>query len=106
MESLHEILNHSTISGADDSWFWKHDPTGQYSVKSVFLALSRSITDDVIFSVEEERLLPKVWKTLAPSKVAVFSWQLLQDRLPTRRNLLQRGVIGDASASMCVLCGL
>ncbi|MCH94825.1 receptor-like kinase, partial [Trifolium medium] len=54
----------------------------------------------------EERLLPKVWKTWAPSKVAVFSWQLLQDRLPTRQNLWQRGVIEDASASMCVFCGL
>ncbi|GAU29694.1 hypothetical protein TSUD_264300 [Trifolium subterraneum] len=59
LESLHEILNHSTISAADDSWFWKHDPIGQYS-----------------------------------------------DRLPTRQNLLQRGVIGDASASTCMLCGL
>ncbi|GAU46788.1 hypothetical protein TSUD_351870 [Trifolium subterraneum] len=91
---------------ADDSWCWKHDPSGYYSVKSGFLALSRSRVVEVIFSVEEERLLPKVWKTWTPSKVAVFSWQLLQDRLSTRRNLLQRSVIGDASASICVLCGL
>ncbi|GAU37584.1 hypothetical protein TSUD_395560 [Trifolium subterraneum] len=106
LESLHEILNHSTISTADDSWFWKHDPIGQYSVKSAFLAVSRATTDDVIFSVEEERLLLKVWKTLALSKVTVFSWQLLQDKLPTRQNILQRDIIGDASASTCVLCGL
>jgi hypothetical protein len=38
--------------------------------------------------------------------VAVFSWQLLQDRLPTRHNLWQQGVVGDASASTCVLCGV
>ncbi|MCI85450.1 hypothetical protein A2U01_0106729, partial [Trifolium medium] len=48
-------------------------------------------------------LLPKVWKSWTPSKVVVFSWQLLQDRLPTHRNLWQRGVIGDVSASTCVL---
>ncbi|GAU22971.1 hypothetical protein TSUD_247150 [Trifolium subterraneum] len=66
---------------------WKHDPSGCYSVKSAYLALRRSTTDEVIFSVEEQRLLPKLWKTWAPSKVAVFSWQLLQDRLPTRQNL-------------------
>jgi hypothetical protein len=36
LESLLEIWNHSTISAADDSWFWKHDPTGHYSVKSTF----------------------------------------------------------------------
>jgi hypothetical protein len=43
---------------------------------------------------------------LAPSKVAVFSWQLLQDKLPTRQNLWLRGVIGDTNASSCVLCGV
>ncbi|MCI19651.1 putative ribonuclease H protein, partial [Trifolium medium] len=106
LDSLHEILNRSTISAADDSWFWKHDPIGQYSIKSAFLALSRSTTYELIFFEEEERLLPKVWKTFSPSKVAVFSWQLLQDKLPTRQNLWQRGVIGDASVSTCVLCGL
>ncbi|GAU10160.1 hypothetical protein TSUD_418630, partial [Trifolium subterraneum] len=89
-----------------DSWCWKHDPSGCYSVQSAFLALSRSTTNEVIFSVEEHRLLPKAWKTWSPSKVAVFSWQLLQHRLPTRQYLWHRGVIGDASASMCVLCGL
>ncbi|GAU37692.1 hypothetical protein TSUD_164950 [Trifolium subterraneum] len=68
--------------------------------------LCRSIVDEVIFSIEEEKMLPKVWKTWAPSKVTIFSWQLLQDRLPTRKNLWQRGVIGDASASLCVICGL
>ncbi|MCI44688.1 hypothetical protein A2U01_0065927, partial [Trifolium medium] len=73
------MLNRATISTTDDSWFWKHDPSGSYSVKSAFLALSRATVDEVIFSVAEIRLLPKVWKTWAPSKVAVFSWQLLQD---------------------------
>ncbi|GAU30019.1 hypothetical protein TSUD_161050 [Trifolium subterraneum] len=106
LESLNEIMDRSTISTTNDSWCWKHDPSGCYSVKPNFLALSRSTTDEVIFSVEEHRLLPKVWKTWAPSKVAVFYWQLLQDRLPTRQNLCHWGVIGDASASMCVLCGL
>jgi hypothetical protein len=49
------------------------DPSGFNYVKSAFLTLSRSIVDKVIFSVEEERLLSKVWKTWAPSEVAVFS---------------------------------
>ncbi|MCH85233.1 hypothetical protein A2U01_0006077 [Trifolium medium] len=30
----------------------------------------------------------------------------MQDRLPTRHNLWKRGVITDAGASRCVLCGL
>ncbi|MCI21027.1 hypothetical protein A2U01_0042191 [Trifolium medium] len=51
LERLHEILDGSTISTSDDSWCWKHDPSGYYSVKSAFLAISRSTGDDVIFSV-------------------------------------------------------
>jgi hypothetical protein len=73
LDSLHEILNRLTISVADDSWFWKYDLIGHYSVKSVFFALSRSTTDEVIFSVEKKMLLPKLWKIWTPSKVAVFS---------------------------------
>jgi hypothetical protein len=107
LDSLNEIMDRSIISiTKEDSWCWKHDPSGYYSIKSAFLAFSRSTVDEVSFSGEEEMLLQKVWKTWAPSKVAVFSSQLLQDRLPTHQNLWQQGVIGNATASMCVLCGL
>ncbi|GAU20222.1 hypothetical protein TSUD_352860 [Trifolium subterraneum] len=64
------------------------------------------IFDEVFISEEELCLLPKVWKIWALSKVVVFSWQLLQDSLPTRHNLWQRGVITDVDASRCVFCGL
>ncbi|GAU10016.1 hypothetical protein TSUD_288060 [Trifolium subterraneum] len=63
-------------------------------IKPAFLELSHSRDDDAIFSVEEERLLPKVWKTWAPSKVAVFSWQLLQDRWLGVKLVPSRGVLG------------
>ncbi|MCH91499.1 hypothetical protein A2U01_0012426, partial [Trifolium medium] len=72
LESLHKILNRSTITAADDSWLWKHDPSGVYSVKSDILALSRSIADEVIFSVEEEMFLLKSVENLGPFK----SWNL------------------------------
>jgi hypothetical protein len=106
LENLFEILNRSTISVGDDPWFWKHDSSGYFSIKSAYYVLRRSTAEEVTFSEEETRLLPKVWKTWSPSKVAVFSWHLLQDRLSTRHNLWQRGVIGDTSASTCVLYGV
>ncbi|KAK2426554.1 hypothetical protein QL285_025213 [Trifolium repens] len=32
-----------------------------------------------------------LWSSPAPSKIIAFSWQLLYDRLPSKRNLLRRG---------------
>lgn len=37
--------------------------------------------------------LPTIWCSWAPSKVLTFSWKLLQDCIPTRVNLLKRGVL-------------
>jgi hypothetical protein len=39
--------------------------------------------------------LTRVWKSWTLSKVIVFSWQLLQDWVPTRQNLPKHRVIRD-----------
>ncbi|CAJ2631518.1 unnamed protein product [Trifolium pratense] len=48
----------------------------------------------------------KIWESPAPSKVIAFSWQLLYDRVPTKVNLLLRGVIhhggGEGNCVWCV----
>jgi len=51
-------------------------------------------------------ILALVWKSWAPSKVCVFLWKLLLDRIPTRMNLLRHGVLRDQEASLCVFCGV
>ncbi|MCH92364.1 cysteine-rich receptor-like protein kinase [Trifolium medium] len=48
--------------------------------------------------------LAKVWKSGAPSKAIAFSWQLLQDRIPTRQNLFRRHIIRDPSNILCIFC--
>jgi len=46
----------------------------------------------------------RVWKSGAPSKVVVFSWQLILDRIPTRLNLSHRGVPLLEGGLGCVFC--
>ena len=46
----------------------------------------------------------RVWKSGAPSKVVVFSWQLLLDRIPTKLNLSHRGVPRPVGGLGCVFC--
>ncbi|MCI33082.1 F-box family protein, partial [Trifolium medium] len=52
------------------------------------------------------RNLSSLWKSWVPLKVIVFSWQLLQDRIPSRQNLLRRKVLPDPDSAICALCGL
>jgi hypothetical protein len=49
-------------------------------------------------------VVKRVWENLAPMKVKIFSWQVLLQRLQTRANLFQRGVIRNGPQSQCVWC--
>jgi len=46
----------------------------------------------------------RVWKFGSPSKVVVFSWQLIHDRIPTRLNLSHHGVLLPVGGLGCVFC--
>ena len=43
-----------------------------------------------------------VWHNNVPLKVSIFAWRLLRNRLPTRQNLVHRGILSDTAAS-CLL---
>ncbi|GAU20655.1 hypothetical protein TSUD_230690 [Trifolium subterraneum] len=78
---------------------WRHDSSRIFSVKSAYLVLTSGVVHN-----GADSLLARVWKSWAPSKVIVFSWQLFQDRVPTRQNLLRRRVIRDPSGALCAFC--
>lgn len=46
-----------------------------------------------------------IWHRHVPVKVSIFSWRLLRNRLPTKANLVARGILSQ-EAQMCVTgCG-
>ncbi|KAK2391367.1 hypothetical protein QL285_064833 [Trifolium repens] len=46
-----------------------------------------------------------VWHPHVPLKVSIFAWRLQRDRLPTKANLVTRGIL-SAAAHLCVSgCG-
>ncbi|GAU42324.1 hypothetical protein TSUD_25500 [Trifolium subterraneum] len=104
LEDLLGALNSCHISHAQDTWVWKHDATSTLSVKSAYTMLESTLGVSVQSSVASSHVLPKVWKSHAPSKVIVFPWQLLQDMISTRQNLFRRHVIRDLSNTSCVFC--
>ncbi|GAU42955.1 hypothetical protein TSUD_142920 [Trifolium subterraneum] len=44
-----------------------------------------------------------IWHFQIPFKVSIFAWRLLRDRLPTKANLVTRGILSPADG-LCV-CG-
>lgn len=88
--------------GAADGWVWKGRGDRRYSVKAGYEELSRrdaGVTTDAPWY--------SCWKgasnALAPQKVRVFTWQLLQDRLPTKMNLVRRNIVGEGD-QLCCCC--
>ncbi|GLT77352.1 hypothetical protein SLA2020_489480 [Shorea laevis] len=80
-----------------DQVTWKHNLVG-YSTKHAyrFLEISSSCLDKSCCKI--------IWSPFTPSKVSIFAWRLFLNRLPTKDNLIIRGV-DLASNPNCVLCG-
>ncbi|CAJ2632137.1 unnamed protein product [Trifolium pratense] len=82
-----------------DMWWWQPDPDTGYTVRGVYQLLT---TRDSVIMDDPEHL---IWHPQVPLKVSIFVWRLLRDRLPTKSNLITRGIL-SSSAQLCVAgCG-
>jgi hypothetical protein len=96
-KNLEESLPVLALTEERDRWCWELEDSGVFTVKSMYLALERIFSLETLLGPQELRILSYIWKSLAPSKVIAFSWRLFRNRLPTRGNLVHRGIhlIGD-----------
>jgi len=78
-----------------DTWQWLPDLAWGYSVHSGYEILTSQ--DHHVLDAADDL----VWHPRMPLKVSILAWRMLRDRLPTRLNLLHRGIITDADIS-CV----
>ncbi|KAH1243657.1 putative ribonuclease H protein [Glycine max] len=78
---------------------WLGDPTGQYSAHTAYSMLGEGLEAGTL-----DECYSKLWSIKVPSKVIVFAWRLLRDRLPTRLNLQRRQVqLTDISCPFCII---
>ena len=56
---------------------------------------------DVVWQVEEKRVLEELWKILTPSKVVAFAWKVLLNRILTKVNLTVRNVLPLEGSMLC-----
>ncbi|GAU35790.1 hypothetical protein TSUD_56670 [Trifolium subterraneum] len=85
--------------GGDHSWLWQPDPDNGYSVRSAYYFLT---SQDSVTLHSADGL---IWHPQIPLKVSILAWRLLRDRLPTKANLVTRGIL-SSEAHFCVSgCG-
>lgn len=93
------ILTVSLQESVNDRWVWLLGPIGGYNVRGVY---------DLLTSQEQPHIhqnIELIWHKQVPLKVSVLAWRLLRDRLPTKANLTNRGIL-PMEARLCVTgCG-
>ena len=82
-----------------DRWHWTPNIHGGYTVSGVYHILTTS-TDPPDVGLHDLVLHKQV-----PQKVSIFVWRMLRDRLPTKTNLLRRGLFTVEVARCATGCG-
>ena len=93
------LLTVSLQESSVDRWVWLPDHVAGYTVCGVY---------DMLISQEQPHLhqnMELIWHKQVPLKVSILAWRLLRDRLPTKANLADRGIL-PTEARLCVSgCG-
>lgn len=87
----------------NDSWAWLLDSSSSFSVKSAYSYLIQL----QLVTPSDNRLgqaFEALWRCSLQSKILVFAWKLLWQRLPTRDALSRRGILSSPHESCCVFC--
>jgi len=100
------LLSVSPEQDNQDKWVWSFDNSGCYSSKSAYQRLVYTQSPYQTSNTDLEEALKVVWKSLAPSKVNIFTWQLFLGRIPTKYNLVRRNLAHLLSDQLCVLCSV
>lgn len=99
-----EDLNGFGFVEEEDHWKWRLEEDGAFSVKSMYSKLETMMVTVANSQGVERRVFLQIWMSKVPSKVVVFSWKLLHDRIPTKTNLAIRNALPADSSQVCVLC--
>lgn len=87
------MLRTTSLTSEPDTFRWKLEPSGQFTTSSLYRALHNGAAP---FQAMD------IWKAGVPTKVKIFLWQLVRDRLPIGVHVQARHGPGDGR---CPLCG-
>ena len=80
-----------------DVWEWTGDPVGQYSTCNAYNMIGEESA-----AGSQEECFEKLWRIKIPTRIVVFAWRLIRDRLLTRQNVQRRQV--QLPEMVCPFC--
>ncbi|KAL8149774.1 hypothetical protein AgCh_006690 [Apium graveolens] len=93
------ILNIPLNNDVEDTWYWRREKPGNYTVKSAYLMIQESKCDRML--EDNSGFWRKMWNLKIPPKVKNFLWRALSNCLPTKDLLRQRHVQISAVCPTC-----
>ncbi|KAK5813218.1 hypothetical protein PVK06_028666 [Gossypium arboreum] len=94
-----------TGSSVPNMLVWRHDASGEYSVKSGYRSLlskKTQFTNSNLNTNDNSKLLYKsLWELQLPSKIKIHMWRLLNDYVPDFLNLARRELRVDTGCRLC-----
>lgn len=91
-----------------DCWNWRVHPAGVYMTKLDYMEITDRKSIAEVSEDQRQRACGEefrlVWSKIAPSKVSTMAWRLLWDRIPTKLNLVKRGVQIPMDEMECYSC--
>jgi hypothetical protein len=104
LDKLLQILDFVNLTLVEDVWRWVPDPNGFFTVSSAYNLLVKELRTSNGLAPDVALVFEQIWESPAPSKVIVFSWQLLYDRIPTKCNRDHRSILSPDVSRDCVGC--
>ncbi|GJW20713.1 RNA-directed DNA polymerase, eukaryota, reverse transcriptase zinc-binding domain protein [Tanacetum coccineum] len=99
VSSLTNLLNGRVLDPShDNKWVWPLESSGKFTVKSISLAIQKKLLVSDISEVDQ--LFS--WNSWVPRKINICAWRVFLDRIPTRANLVRRGI--HVENPCCVFC--
>ncbi|XP_058766980.1 uncharacterized protein LOC131640616 [Vicia villosa] len=100
---IDQIFVNVPVVEGDDVFSWLHENYEVFLVNSCFKVFANK---DFIqwISSNMKAMLTQLWKAKVPPNILMFGWRFILNRLPTRDNLLVRGIELAEKEKFCALC--
>jgi len=89
--------SHIRLRDKEDELIWDEDPSGIYTPKAGYLALSTELTP-----TETKWWWKKLWKIKCPPKSKLFMWTVLENKVPTWDILQKKHQLGPGRCCLCM----